>query len=69
VDEAIEAGVREGAYAGWLSGSGSSVICATPVAAALDVRQAMEEVYRSNGISCRMANLSADNEGALVLDD
>ncbi len=69
VDEAIEAGVREGAYAGWLSGSGSSVICATPVAAALEVRQAMEEVYRSNGISCRMANLSADNEGALVLDD
>jgi len=67
--EAIEAGVREGAYAGWLSGSGSSVICATPVKAALEVRQAMEEVYRGNDIKCRMANLAADNEGALLLDD
>lgn len=69
VDEAIDAGVSAGAYAGWLSGSGSSVICATPVSTALDVRLAMDQVYRGNGINCRMTNLSADNQGATILDD
>ncbi|MFP4351964.1 MAG: homoserine kinase [Puniceicoccaceae bacterium] len=69
VDEAIEAGVRAGAYAGWLSGSGSSVVCATPVGHALAVREAMETVYRGNDILCRLANLAADNDGARVLDD
>lgn len=68
VDEAVEAGVRAGAYAGWLSGSGSSVVCAAPAAEALAVRQAMEEVYRNNAVPCRMANLAADNGGAARLD-
>jgi homoserine kinase len=69
VDEAIEAGVGAGAYAGWLSGSGSSVVCASPTDNALAVREAMDSVYRANGIPCRLANLRADNEGAAVLDD
>jgi len=69
VDEAIEAGVAAGGFAGWLSGSGSSVICAAPAGTALAARQAMEEIYRENGIPVRMASLSADNEGAVVLDD
>jgi homoserine kinase len=69
VDEAIEAGVEAGAYAGWLSGSGSSVVCASPVDKALAVRGAMESVYQVNGIPCRMHNLSADNDGAAVLEN
>ncbi|MEM0965172.1 MAG: homoserine kinase [Verrucomicrobiota bacterium] len=67
VDEAIEAGVDAGAYAGWLSGSGSSVICASPSETALKVRKAMESVYRSNNIPCRLHSLSSDNDGAAVL--
>ncbi|MGE9290321.1 MAG: homoserine kinase [Puniceicoccales bacterium] len=69
VDEAIEAGVEAGAYAGWLSGSGSSVVCVAPLANALEVREAMESVYQANGIPCRMHNLSADNEGATLLEE
>ena len=69
VDEAIEAGVSAGAYAGWLSGSGSSVVCASPTEKALEVREAMESVYRANQIPCRMHNLTADNGGAIVLDN
>lgn len=69
VDEAISAGVEAGAYAGWLSGSGSSVVCASPTDQALSVREAMESVYRANDIQCRLYNLSADNEGAAVLDN
>ncbi len=69
VDEAIEAGVGAGAYAGWLSGSGSSVVCASPFEHALAVRMAMASVYEANGIPCRMHNLSADNEGASILEN
>ncbi|MBC2600837.1 homoserine kinase [Puniceicoccus vermicola] len=69
VDEAIAAGVEAGAYAGWLSGSGSSVVCASSVEHALPVREAMESIYQANGIPCRMHNLSADNEGAAVLEN
>jgi homoserine kinase len=69
VDEAIQAGVEAGAYAGWLSGSGSSVVCASPSSEALAVREAMEELYRTNGVSCRMHNLNADNEGTCILSN
>lgn len=69
VDEAIEAGVSAGAYAGWLSGSGSSVVCASPADEALAVREAMASIYQANGIRFRMHNLSADNDGATVLGD
>lgn len=69
VDEAIEAGVEAGAYAGWLSGSGSSVVCASSSQNALAVRVAMESVYQVNGIPCGMHNLSADNEGAKILEN
>jgi len=68
VDEAIEAGVAAGAYAGWLSGSGSSVICAVPEKKAMEVRKSMEDIYLNNGVKCRMLNLSADNQGASFLD-
>jgi len=69
VDEAIQAGVEAGAYAGWLSGSGSSVVCASPSSEALAVREAMEKLYRINGVSCRMHNLNADNEGTCILSN
>ena len=68
VDEAIHAGVTAGAYAGWLSGSGSSVVCASPRESALEVRAAMEEVYREHGIHCRMMALAVDNNGARVVE-
>ena len=68
VDEAIHAGVTAGGYAGWLSGSGSSVVCASPRGSALEVRAAMEEVYREHGIHCRMMALAVDNDGARVVE-
>lgn len=68
VDEAIHAGVTAGAYAGWLSGSGSSVVCAAPRGASLEVRGAMESLYREHGIHCRMMALAVDNEGARVVE-
>lgn len=69
VDEAIDAGVEAGAYAGWLSGSGSSVVCVSPASKSLEVREAMSSVYQANGIRCQMHNLTADNEGAIILED
>jgi homoserine kinase len=64
--ESIEAGCHAGAFTGWLSGSGSTVICVTDTAHALQVGAAMQQVYAGNGVSSRVYRLEADNAGLTV---
>lgn len=61
--ESIEAGCHAGAYAGWLSGSGSTVVCVTEEAKALAVGAAMQSAYENSGIKARAFRLTADNRG------
>ena len=67
VREAIDAGVSAGAYTGWLSGSGSSVLCVAPSEKAALVGQKMSKVYADNGVACQLFQLKADNEGIRVV--
>jgi homoserine kinase len=69
VKEMIEAGRGAGAYAGWLSGSGSSTLCAVPPDAAREVGEAMSRVLRTHGIGYQLFQLKADNVGLTILDD
>lgn len=64
--ESIEAGCHVGAFTGWLSGSGSTVICVTDEARALRVGAAMQQVYEGNGVSSRVYRLAADNVGLTI---
>jgi homoserine kinase len=64
--ESIEAGCHAGAYTGWLSGSGSTVICVTDQVNALKVGAAMQAVYEGNNVKCRVYRLVTDNVGLLV---
>jgi len=65
--ESIEAGTEAGAYTGWLSGSGSTVMCVTAPEHALAVGNAMQKVYTDNGIKSRVSRLVVDNKGLTVL--
>ncbi len=69
VKEIIDAGRAKGAYAGWLSGSGSSVLCVSPAENYLDVGQAMTEVLQANDIRFRLFLLRTDNEGLKITTD
>lgn len=64
--ESIEAGCHAGAYTGWLSGSGSTVVCVTDAANARVVGEAMGQVYRVNNTKARVYRLSADNTGLTI---
>ena len=64
--ESIDAGCHAGAFTGWLSGSGSTVICVTDEANALRVGAAMQQVYEGNGVRSRVYRLAADNVGLTV---
>lgn len=64
--ESIEAGVHAGAYTGWLSGSGSTVVCVTDKANARAVGEAMEQIYKVNSTKARVFTLSTDNTGLTV---
>jgi len=64
--ESIEAGCHSGAYAGWLSGSGSTVICVCAPAKANAVLDAMQRTYEVNGIKSRAYRLHCDNQGLTV---
>jgi homoserine kinase len=63
---AIEAGNAAGALTGWLSGSGSSVLCVCERKAADPVLAAMEAAFAAASMSCRGRVLSADNVGLVV---
>jgi homoserine kinase len=64
--ESIEAGCSSGAYAGWLSGSGSTVICPCPAKEVNAVLDAMQKVYAVNGMQSRAYRLFCDNQGLTV---
>lgn len=64
--EAIDCGVAAGAYTGWLSGSGSSVLCVAQAAAAVEVGKAMQAAFAAEGIPSEVRDLATDNVGAVV---
>lgn len=63
---AIAAGVAAGALTGWLSGSGSSVLCLSRAAQADTVAAAMKAAFAREGIACEARVLAADNTGLQV---
>ena len=65
--EAIEGGISSGALIGWLSGSGSSVVCVARVATAKAVATAMEAAFSGAGVVCRVRVLVADNDGIRLM--
>ncbi|PXA05131.1 homoserine kinase [Coraliomargarita sinensis] len=67
--ESIEAGCSSGAYAGWLSGSGSTVVCPCPADKVNVVLDAMTQAYAVNDIKSRSYRLLCDNDGLTVNED
>lgn len=62
----IDAGIAAGALTGWLSGSGSSVLCVCREENAERVAAAMSAVFRGEGIACDSRILQADNKGLIT---
>jgi len=65
LDDVIAAGVETGALAGWLSGSGSSIMCLTEQKEKA-VAEAMTSVFAKQQIRCDTHVLVADNDGTRV---
>jgi homoserine kinase len=63
---AIEAGVAAGALTGWLSGSGSSVLCVARPKLAAKVGRAMAAAFATHKLASTTHLLHADNDGLLV---
>jgi homoserine kinase len=63
---AIAAGISAGAWTGWLSGSGSSVLCVSERARAAAVFEAMKSAFARASMACDGRILSADNSGLAV---
>ncbi|MCX7712259.1 MAG: homoserine kinase [Chthoniobacterales bacterium] len=63
LDVAIEAGIAAGALGGWLSGSGSTIACAT-LSNGAKVAEAMAKAIGNN---CKALVTHADNVGATIL--
>jgi homoserine kinase len=61
--EALAAGTAAGAYTGWLSGSGSSVLCVSSQAESAKVAAAMCAAFAGAKVSCEARVLTADNAG------
>ena len=66
--EAIEAGIAAGAYTGWLSGSGSSLLCVSETTCSDAVSKAMAAAFEGTGIEITTRVLKACNTGASVQD-
>jgi homoserine kinase len=64
---ALAAGVKAGALTGWLSGSGSSVLCVCPVAQAERVLGAMRAAMTEAQLTCEGQVLLADNAGLKLI--
>jgi len=64
--ESIAAGVAAGALTGWLSGSGSSVLCLVRRAGADTVLAAMRAAFGRISIPCEGRILGADNAGLQI---
>lgn len=65
--QAIEAGVTAGALTGWLSGSGSSVLCVARPKKAAKVGRAMVGAFAAHKLSATVRLLHTDNEGLRVV--
>ena len=65
-EAAIRAGVEAGAYTGWLSGSGSSVLCVAREDESELVAAAMGRVFTSLTIEFTTRHLRCDNAGLKV---
>ncbi|ATC65284.1 homoserine kinase [Nibricoccus aquaticus] len=63
---AIDAGIVAGALTGWLSGSGSSVLCLAMRGSEAAVGQAMRSAFAEVKIACEVRTLIADNDGLKV---
>ncbi|MET0263534.1 MAG: homoserine kinase [Rariglobus sp.] len=63
---AIVAGMSAGAYTGWLSGSGSTVLCVAPRPVADAVAKAMQDAFTVAGLTSTARVLAADNTGLTV---
>jgi homoserine kinase len=64
---AIEAGIAAGALTGWLSGSGSSVLCVARPRGAAKVGRAMAAAFAAQKLSATIHLLQADNKGLRVV--
>ncbi len=60
---ALVAGEKAGAYTGWLSGSGSSVLCVGAKSAAKKVAAAMRAAFDQVSVASVARVLAADNDG------
>jgi homoserine kinase len=63
---AIDAGCAAGALTGWLSGSGSSVLCVSRRSEVALVSAAMAAAFTQAGLASEARVLTADNEGLRV---
>lgn len=63
---AITAGVTAGAFTGWLSGSGSTVLCVAPKQGADLVAAAMKKAFADAGLTSTARVLVADNTGIVL---
>ena len=69
LSEVIGAGQDAGAYTGWLSGSGSSILCVAPAEDALEVANRMTGVLTAAGVQSQFFVLEADNNGVQIVSD
>jgi homoserine kinase len=65
--EAIDAGVNAGAYTGWLSGSGSSVLCVCAQDQVTNVKTAMRAAFDRAGLKSEARVLTGENTGLRLL--
>lgn len=65
-EEAIRAGIESGALTGWLSGSGSSVLCVTSTSKSEAVKEAMKNCFSGNALRSSCYVLQADNTGITI---
>jgi homoserine kinase len=63
---AIRSGIAAGAWTGWLSGSGSSVLCVCERSKAEAVYRAMTSAFAAASMTSEGRILGADNEGLTV---
>ncbi len=64
--DAINAGLAAGALTGWLSGSGSSVLCVCLREQADTVARAMKDAFAAEKIPAQLYQLTADHDGAVI---
>jgi homoserine kinase len=64
--DAINAGIAAGALTGWLSGSGSSVLCLAKRGCELAVGEAMRAAFGALNIPSEVRALAADNDGVKI---